>query len=251
MHILISNDDGIHAPGIRALAQAMASIADKVTVVAPDRNRSGASNSLSLNNPIRVKQLAANEFSVEGTPTDCVHLALTALMTEEPSLVVSGFNHGSNIGDDVIYSGTVAAAMEGRSLGLPAIAFSMAVHEPKHFSTAQEVAKILVSRLFKEPLPANTILNVNIPDVPISELKGFEVVRLGTRHRAEKSIKMMDPRGNEIYWIGLPGAEQDAGPGTDFYALAQKKVSITPISVDLTNYRGFDQLAHWVNTMEW
>jgi 5'-nucleotidase len=230
MHILVSNDDGIHAAGIRALAQAMGALADRVSIVAPDRNRSGASNSLSLSNPI--------------------HLALTALLDDEPQMVVSGINQGANIGDDVIYSGTVAAAMEGRSLGLPAIAFSIASHEPKHYATAAEIAKILVARVFKEPLAANTILNVNIPDVPFEEITGFEVTRLGTRHRAEKSIKMLDPRGGEIYWIGLPGAEQDSGPGTDFYALLHKKVSITPISVDLTNYKGFEQLASWVNNMD-
>lgn len=251
MHILVSNDDGIHAPGIKALAAAMRSLATRVDVVAPDRNRSGASNSLSLSNPIRVRKLADHEYSVEGTPTDCVHLAITGLLDSEPDMVVSGINLGSNVGDDILYSGTVAAAMEGRSLGLPAIAFSLMNHNPTHFSTAAEVAKILVAQLQVQPLPAQTILNVNIPDVPFNELQGFEVTRLGTRHRAEKTIKMLDPRGGEIYWIGLPGPEQDAGPGTDFHALANNKVSITPINLDLTYYKSFDSLANWVTSLDW
>ncbi|MCD6048314.1 MAG: surE [Gammaproteobacteria bacterium] len=251
MHILVSNDDGIHAPGIKALAKAMESLANRVTVVAPDRNRSGASNSLTLSAPLCVKQLSSDQYSVEGTPTDCVHLALTGLLEDRPSMVVSGINQGANVGDDILYSGTVAAATEGRSLGLPSIAFSLNGHMPEHYGTAAEVAKILVARVLAEPLPMQTILNVNIPDVPFSELQGFEVTRLGTRHPAEKTIRAKDPRGQEIFWIGLPGLEQDAGPGTDFFALARNKVSITPINLDLTAYRAFDSLATWVERLEW
>lgn len=252
MHILVCNDDGIHAAGIKALAAAMQSLVKKVTMVAPDRNRSGASNSLTLSNPLRVMQLAPDQYAVEGTPTDCVHLALTGLLVDNvPDMVVSGINQGSNVGDDILYSGTVAGAIEGRNLGLPSIAFSLNNHQPKHYATAAEVAKILVARVLSEPLPARTILNVNIPDVPFAELRGFEVTRLGTRHPAEKTIKMQDPRGAEIYWIGLVGSELDAGPGTDFYALAHNKVSITPIHLDLTHYKAFDPLAKWVEKLEW
>ena len=175
MHILVSNDDGIHAPGIKALEAAMQTLAQRVTVVAPDRNRSGASNSLSLNNPIRVQEIEPDHYSVQGTPTDCVHLAITGLLDSEPDMVVSGINHGSNVGDDILYSGTVAAAIEGRSLGLPSIAFSLNGPDFKYYSTAAEVAKLLVSQVIRQPLPAQTILNVNIPDVPFSELKGFEI----------------------------------------------------------------------------
>jgi 5'-nucleotidase len=251
MHILVSNDDGIHSPGIQALAAAMKTLAEQVTIVAPDRNRSGASNSLTLSNPLRVQQIAKDQYSVEGTPTDCVHLAITGLLAKEPDMVVSGINIGSNVGDDILYSGTVAAAIEGRSLGLPSIAFSLGSHDPQYFATAAEVAKILVTRLIFDRLPAQTILNVNIPDVPFNDLRGFEVTRLGTRHRAEKTIPMKDPRGADIYWVGLPGPEQDAGHGTDFYALAHDKVSITPIHLDLTHYKAFDALAQWVEKLEW
>jgi len=250
MHILVSNDDGIHAPGIVALAAAMRTLAEKVTVVAPDRNRSGASNSLTLSNPLRVRELEPGAYSVEGTPTDCVHLAITGLLKEEPDMVVSGINHGGNTGDDILYSGTVAAAIEGRSLGLPSIAFSLVSSEPKHYAAAAEVAKILVMHLMKNPLPPQTILNVNIPDVPLSELAGFEVTRLGTRHRASKVIPMDDPRGNKIFWIGLPGPEQDSSPGTDFWAIAHKKVSITPLHLDWTQYKAFDELSHWVQQID-
>lgn len=250
MHILVSNDDGIHSPGIQALSAAMRLIADRVDVVAPDRNRSGASNSLTLINPLRVREITPGQYSVEGTPTDCVHLAISGLLDKQPDMVVSGINQGLNVGDDIFYSGTVAAAMEGRSLGRPAIAFSLEGHMPRHYSTAAEVAKILVAHLQSEPLPAKTILNVNIPDVSFEELAGFEVTRLGTRHKAEKLIKELDPRGNEIYWIGLPGMEADAGPGTDFHAISRKKVSITPINLDLTSYKTFDQLADWVINLD-
>lgn len=246
MKILISNDDGVMAPGIKALAATLRQIAD-ITVVAPDRDRSAASNSLTLSRPIRVKEQDDGDFSVEGTPTDCVHLAITGLFEERPDMVVSGINHGANLGDDVLYSGTVAAAMEGRYLGLPAIAVSLVGPEGKHFNTAAIVAKNLVLRIGKHPLPSNTILNVNVPDVPINEIAGYEVTRLGARHGAEPVIAEKDPRGKTIYWIGPPGAEQDAGIGTDFYAIRKKFVSITPLHLDLTHYDSFANIAGWMD----
>lgn len=247
MKILVSNDDGVHAEGITVLAQALAQLA-AVFVVAPDRNRSGASNSLTLDSPLHAKHLANGFISVEGTPTDCVHIAITGLLTHDPDMVVSGINENANLGDDILYSGTVAAAVEGRFLGKPAMAISLVSQEGGgHFATAAVVAKVLVEHLTVDPLPAGTILNVNVPDVPIDQLKGFEVTRLGTRHRAEKIIQEIDPRGRRCYWIGQAGAEQDAGPGTDFYAVNAGKVSITPLQIDFTNYKAFDQVANWLN----
>jgi 5'-nucleotidase len=233
MHILISNDDGYRAPGIRCLADTLQAVA-KVTVVAPDRDRSGASNSLTLDNPLRVRQANNGYRYVEGTPTDCVHLAITGLLEDEPDMVVSGINSGANLGDDVIYSGTVAAAMEGRFLGLPAIAISLVSVQPVHFETAAQVALTLLARLKCEPIPAETILNVNVPDLPLGELQGWQATRLGHRHKSEPVISQIDPRGRQIYWVGPAGSEQDAGPGTDFHAVRNGYVSVTPIHVDLT-----------------
>ena len=249
LHILISNDDGVYATGINVLADALSDVAH-IDVFAPDRNRSGASNSLTLGAPLRIKKIDNGFMSVEGTPTDCVHVAITGLMNKLPDMVVSGINSGANLGDDVWYSGTVAAAMEGRFLGLPAIAISLCSDHGKHFETAGHVACQLVHQLIKEPLPAGTILNVNVPDVPLDHLQGFEVTRLGTRHQAEPTIKQVDPRGHAIYWVGPAGAEQDAGIGTDFYAVRQGKVSITPLRIDLTHYEAFDSLSSWVNRLE-
>jgi 5'-nucleotidase len=223
-----------------------------VTIVAPDKNRSGASTSLTLDSPIRIKELEDGVYRVAGTPTDCVHVALTGLLDEDPDIVVSGINAGANLGDDVIYSGTVAAAMEGRFLGYPAVALSLVFAEQaqKHnYDTAGEAAIRLVRQLQRDPLPADTILNVNIPDCPWSEIRGFEVTRLGHRHRAEPVIKSTDPRGREMYWIGPAGAEQDAGPGTDFDAVRRKFISVTPIHVDLTRYQALDQVAGWVTAI--
>ncbi|MBS3785668.1 MAG: 5'/3'-nucleotidase SurE [Gammaproteobacteria bacterium] len=245
MRILVSNDDGYSAPGIKALAAALAKDAE-VTVVAPERDRSGASNSLTLEWPIRVAQAGDRIYRIEGTPTDCVHLAITGLLDELPDMVVSGINAGANLGDDVLYSGTVAAAMEGRSLGLPAVAFSLASHAPTHYETAALVARRVVERLRSEPLPADTILNINVPDRPFDELKGFEATRLGARHRAEAAIPAKDPRGRTIYWIGPPGSEQDSGPGTDFNAIERGFVSVTPLQVDLTKYKALEQISGWV-----
>lgn len=245
MHILVSNDDGVQAPGIQCLAEQMRTLG-RVTVVAPDRDRSGASNSLTLDQPIRATEIEPDIFRVEGTPTDCVHLAVTGLLADEPSMVVSGINAGANLGDDVLYSGTVAAATEGRFLGLPALAVSLCSFEARHYATAARVAALLVQRLLHDPLPADTILNVNVPDRPWDELRGFEATRLGQRHRAEPIIRAMDPRQRPIYWIGPPGSEQDAGEGTDFHAVRQGFVSVTPLQIDLTQYHALDKVAGWV-----
>lgn len=246
MRILVSNDDGYASVGIRALADALSSNAG-VTIVAPERDRSGASNSLTLEWPIRVAESEPGIYRVEGTPTDCVHLAITGLLDHVPDMVVSGINAGANLGDDVLYSGTVAAAMEGRTLGLPAIAISLVGHEPTHYETAAEIARRLMQQLNDKPLPADTILNVNVPDRPLAEIAGIEATRLGQRHRAEAAIASQDPRGRPIYWIGPPGAQQDAGPGTDFNAVNRGYVSVTPIEVDLTRYTALDQIAGWVS----
>ncbi|MBT8048130.1 MAG: 5'/3'-nucleotidase SurE [Xanthomonadales bacterium] len=247
MHLLISNDDGISAPGIQVLSGRMRSLG-KVTIVAPDQNRSGASNSLTLESPVRIRKTEEGTWSVSGTPTDCVHIALTGLLDKDPDIVVSGINAGANLGDDVIYSGTVAAAMEGRFLGLPAIAVSLVFTErPQHYDSAAEAVASLVERLRKEPLPADTILNINVPDLPWGKIRGFEVTRLGHRHRAEPVVKSTDPRGRPIYWIGPAGPEQDAGPGTDFDAVRRGFISITPIHVDLTRYQALEQVSGWVS----
>lgn len=245
MHILLSNDDGYAAAGLRALAEALAPLA-RITVVAPERNRSGASNSLTLERPLRVTTTENGFIKVDGTPTDCVHLAITGLLDSEPDMVFAGINHGANLGDDVIYSGTVAAATEGRFLGLPAVAISLASHAPEHFETAAKVAVDLLTRIREKPLSPDTILNVNVPDIPVAELRGYRATRLGARHKAEPAIRSRDPRGREIYWIGCAGPEADAGPGTDFDAIRQHYVSVTPLQIDLTRYERLSQLAQWL-----
>jgi len=245
--IFVTNDDGISSPGINILAAALESIGD-VYVVAPEREQSAVAHALTLHRPLRIEKTGTNRFSVNGTPTDCVHIALTGLLEEDPDIVVSGINSGANLGDDVIYSGTVAAAMEGRFLGLPAIAVSLVFSErPEHYSTAATAVALLVERLRMDPLPADTILNLNVPDLPWDQIQGFEVTRLGHRHRAESVIRMIDPRGNPMYWIGPAGPGQDAGPGTDFDAVRRGFISITPIHVDLTRYQALDQVAGWVS----
>jgi len=248
MHILISNDDGLHATGIRHLSEQIRAQVDRVTVVAPDRDRSGASNSLTLDSPIRVEHRDKGVFKVYGTPTDCVHIGITGLLDDEPDMVISGVNAGANMGDDVLYSGTVAAAMEGRFLGLPAMAVSLSYSSggPNHFESGARAARILMQRLIDEPLPADTILNVNVPDLPWDEIKGFETTRLGHRHRSEDVIPIDDPRGRRFFWIGAAGAEQDNGPGTDFNAVRRGYVSVTPIHVDLTRYQALDPVGQWV-----
>ena len=250
MHILLSNDDGYEAPGIVCLASHLASIA-RVTVVAPDRNRSGASNSLTLDNPIRATNMPNGFIRVDGTPTDCVHLAITGLLKQEPDIVVSGINNGANLGDDVLYSGTVAAAMEGRFLGLPAMAVSLFGHDPTHYDTAARVACLLLGCLADAPMPVDTILNINVPDRPYEQLAGLQTTRLGHRHKSEPVVKARDPRGREIYWVGPPGEEQHAGPGTDFQAIRQGYVSITPLHVDLTRHTALADLSRWLDGVNW
>ena len=248
MRILLSNDDGCTAPGLRCLHEHLRT-RHEVTVVAPDRNRSGASNSLTLLNPLRAQRQSDGVTSVDGTPTDCVYLALTALLDQPPEMVVSGINAGANLGDDTLYSGTVAAAMEGRHLGFPAIAVSSVAVSPKHYDTAARVTLRLIERLQEDRLPGDTILNVNVPDVPWSELQGFEVTRLGNRHRAGEATRSQDPRGRTIYWIGAAGAEADCGPGTDFHAVANKRVSITPLVVELTRHGAIERLQAWAQSL--
>jgi len=247
MHILLSNDDGYFAEGLRALANALKEHA-RISVVAPEINHSGASNSLTLESPLRATKTESGFIKVNGTPTDCVHLAITGLLDEEPSMVFAGINHGANLGDDTIYSGTVAAATEGRFLGLPAVALSLAstTPTPKHFETAGRVAVELLKRIQRYPLPDDTILNVNVPDKTWSEIKGFKSCRLGQRHKAETVIRQKDPRGRDIFWVGPAGAEQDAGPGTDFDAIRQGYVSVTPLQIDLTRYDQIEAMDHWL-----
>ena len=248
MRILLSNDDGYLAPGLARLARALAPLAH-VDVVAPERDRSGASNSLTLTQPLRVQKADNGFYYIDGTPTDCVHLAITGLLQMEPDIVIAGINRGANLGDDVIYSGTVAAAMEGRFLGLPAMAVSLTGKTGVHFETAAQVVVRLLEKLQRESLPADTILNVNVPDVPVAELAGFEATRLGHRHKAEPVVRASDPHGNPVYWVGAPGPEADAGPGTDFHAIRNRFVSITPLHVDLTRYTAMDQVSTWLKTI--
>jgi len=249
MRILISNDDGYRASGLACLATVLHKYA-AIDVVVPDRDRSGASNSLTLENPIRATELENGFIRVNGTPTDCVHLAITGLLAEEPDMVVAGINAGANLGDDVLYSGTVAAAMEGRFLGFPALAISLAGTEHEHFQTAARVAEVMVRHLQAESLPADIILNVNVPDVPWEQLAGFQATRLGHRHKAEPVIKARDPRGRPIYWVGPSGPEQDAGPGTDFHAVRNNCVSITPLQIDLTRHSALELTGRWLAGMD-
>ncbi len=244
MKILLSNDDGYFAPGLNILAEHLAKIAD-ITVVAPERNRSGASNSLTLDRPLSVKKASNGFFYVNGTPTDCVHIALTGLMDEMPDMVISGINDGANMGDDTIYSGTVAAAMEGYLLDIPSIAVSMSQHNASHFETAARVAVEMVQHYQKAGFASPTLLNINVPDVPYAQLKGRTVTRLGKRHKAEPVIQLKTPRNETVYWVGAAGKPNDGGKGTDFYAVSQNVVSISPIQVDLTKHAQMDELTRW------
>jgi len=246
MNILLSNDDGVHAQGIKTLFEHLAKVY-LVTLVAPDRNCSGASNSLTLMNPLRAQKLDNGFIAVNGTPTDSVHVGISQLMEQQPDLVVAGINHGPNLGDDTLYSGTVAAAAEGRHMGMPAIAVSLAGNE--HFDTAAQVVVKLIQQLADHPLPHDQILNVNVPDVPIEQLKGVKVTRLGSRHQAESMEKQKDPWGRDIYWYGLLGPEQDAGEGTDFHAIANGYASITPLTVDMTAYKSIEKMTKWMNEL--
>jgi 5'-nucleotidase len=246
MRLLLSNDDGYQADGLATLALALADLAE-ITVVAPDRNQSGASHSLTLDMPLRVGRTREGIHYVTGTPTDCVHLAITGLLEHEPDMVIAGINHGANLGDDVLYSGTVAAAVEGRFLGLPAIAVSL-VGEHRHFDTAGQAIRTLFQRLVESPLPPDTILNVNVPDVPFARLKGFAATRLGYRHRSEPVVEAADPKGRPIFWVGAAGKGQDAGPGTDFHAIEHDLVSVTPLHLDLTQRSRLALIEEWLPT---
>lgn len=240
MKILVSNDDGVHAPGIACLAHALADIATVVTC-APEQNHSGASNSLTLLSPLRIRLNSNGFYSINGTPTDCVHLAINELYPDsEPDIVVAGINEGANMGDDVIYSGTVAAATEGRFLGLPAIAVSLV--GDTHYDSAAYYTKQILSKMAQLTFSQTQVLNVNVPDLPLEQIKGIKLTRLGSRHRAEAMVKGQDPRGKDIYWIGPPGATQDNGDGTDFAAIEQGYVSVTPLNIDLTHHQEIQQL---------
>ena len=245
MHILVSNDDGYRAPGLSAMVEAVSDFG-KVTVIAPNQDRSGASNSLTLTVPIRVEQIENGYFVCSGTPTDCVHLGITGLMPQEPDMIISGINNARNLGDDVLYSGTVGAAMEGRFLGLPAIAVSLAGDDPIHFDTAGNVVRQLLEKMLQTPLSPSTILNINVPDLPRDQINGWQATRLGGRDRACPAVRARDPVGKDIYWIGAAGVEQDAGPGTDFFAIAQGYVSITPLTADMTDRTRLVELDEWL-----
>ena len=245
MRILLSNDDGYFAPGLAQLATSLDGLGD-ISVVAPERNRSGASNSLTLDRPMYLRKAANGFMYVSGTPTDCVHLAVTGVLEHQPDMVVSGINLGANMGDDTIYSGTVAAATEGYLLGVPSIAFSLGSFEGKHFETAGRVARELVQRFSDTPFVEPILLNVNVPDVPYDELRGIKVTRLGRRHKAEPAVKSVSPRGETMYWIGAAGPAADAGEGTDFHAVEHGWVSITPLQIDLTHAAQLAGVRRWL-----
>lgn len=245
MRILLSNDDGYFAPGLAALASALEGVGE-IVVVAPEQNRSGASNSLTLDRPLMLKQAASGFYFVNGTPTDCVHLAVTGMLDTLPDIIVSGVNNGANMGDDTIYSGTVAAATEGYLLGIPSIAISLTSFEGRNFASAGQVARKLVERYIDNPVDQPVLLNVNVPDIPYSELKGIEVTRLGRRHKAEPVVKMVSPRNETMYWIGAAGAAADAGPGTDFNSVERGFVSVTPLQVDLTHTAQLPFVRQWL-----
>jgi 5'-nucleotidase len=245
MRILLSNDDGYFAPGLAALAEALQGLGE-IVVVAPEQNRSGASNSLTLDRPLLLKKAASGFHFVNGTPTDCVHLAVTGMLEKLPDIIVSGINLGANMGDDTIYSGTVAAATEGYLLGIPSIAISMTSFEGNNFASAGRVARELVERFIRNPIREPVLLNVNVPDIPHGELKGMEVTRLGRRHKAEPVVKMISPRKETVYWVGAAGAAADAGPGTDFNAVERCFVSITPLQIDLTHTAQLSSIGQWM-----
>lgn len=245
MRILLCNDDGYFAPGIIVLAEALKEMAE-IVVVAPERNRSGASNSLTLDRPLSLREAANGFYFVNGTPTDCVHLAVTGILDPLPDMIVSGINLGANMGDDTIYSGTVAAATEGFLLGIPSIAISLTSFEGKHFASAGRVARELVERFMRQPISQPVLLNVNVPDLPYDQLGGVEVTRLGKRHKAEPVVRMLSPRNETVYWVGAAGAAQDAGPGTDFHAVHEGKVSVTPLQIDLTHNAQLPSIRAWM-----
>jgi len=245
MRILLSNDDGYFAPGLAALAEGLAPLGE-ITVVAPERDRSGASNSLTLDRPLMLSHAHNGFHYVNGTPTDCVHMAVTGLLDFEPDVIVSGINSGSNMGDDTLYSGTVAAATEGYLLGIPSIAVSLVGTKFEHYRTAARVARDIVERLHRAPFGAPVLLNVNVPDLPYESLAGVEVTRLGRRHKAQPVIPGKNPRGETVYWVGPAGAAREAGPGTDFNALERGAVSVTPLQVDLTHGSQIAVVGEWI-----
>ncbi len=245
MRILLSNDDGYQAPGLAALYDAVKDLGECV-VVAPDKNCSGASNSLTLQRPLAVRQAPNGFHYVDGTPTDCVHLAVTGLLDFKPDIVISGINDGENMGDDTLYSGTVAAAMEGFLLGIPSIAFSMTRKPPEHFATGAHVARQLVQRMMAHKPSAAWLLSVNIPDVPVDQLRGMQATKLGKRHAAEPTVPTTNPRGDRVWWVGSAGPAAQKGPGTDFYATEHNIVSITPLMVDLSAHDQIDNVKHWL-----
>ena len=246
--ILISNDDGYRARGIQALAERLREV-DEVLVVAPEADRSGSSNALTILHPLRARHVAEGVHAIDGTPSDCVHVALGGVFGVTPDVVVSGINHGSNMGDDVIYSGTVAAAVEARHLDRPSMAVSLLGREGRNFDTAARVAAHLTRQLLcTHPLPPQLVLNVNVPDVPWDELQGVQVTRLGNRHASERVVVDTDPRGETIYWIGSAGAEADAGPGTDFHAVHNGYVSVTPLGLDMTQYPAMEEIEGWLRS---
>ncbi len=246
MRILLCNDDGYFAPGIEALAAGLATLGT-VTVVAPERDRSGASNSLTLDRPLMLRRAPNGFHFVNGTPTDCVHLAVTGMLDQQPDMVISGINHGANMGDDTVYSGTVAAATEGFLLGVPSLAVSLAAKPGEHLDTAVQVTLDIVRRMMDRPFTEPTLLNINVPDRPFHELRGTVATRLGRRHHAEPVVKSVNPRGDVVYWVGAAGPAQDAGEGTDFHAVREGFVSVTPLSIDLTGYRQLAELPAWLN----
>lgn len=250
MNILISNDDGVYAPGLAVLAKELMAAGHNCTVIAPDRNRSASSNSLTLDRPLEAIKHSSGFLGVNGTPTDCVHLGVSGAFTEGvvPDIVVSGINAGANLGDDVIYSGTVAAAMEGRHLSLPAIAVSTVDFHPQHFQTAARVVTQLLTQIDKLEVPARTVLNVNVPDIPFDDLKGVQVARLGHRYAGEPPLSVLDPRGKERYWIAAVGKAADAGEGTDFHAVTNGYASLTPLQIDMTNHASLASLSDWMGS---
>jgi len=248
MHILLSNDDGYFAPGLAILATTLTHRGHEITVVAPERDRSGASNSLTLDRPLMVRTTPGGFHYVNGTPTDCVHLAVTGLLPALPDMVISGINLGANMGDDTVYSGTVAAATEGFLLGIPSVAVSLANIQDEYFQTAADFVAGLAERFISRPFPEHVLLNVNVPDLPPAAIRGVEVTRLGKRHKAQDTVKTINPRNQTMYWVGAAGAAQDAGPGTDFHAVSSGCISVTPLQLDLTRYTQIDNLKSWLAT---
>lgn len=247
--VLLSNDDGVLAPGMRALKQAVAPLAE-YKVVAPSSNCSGYSNALTLDRPIRLHTLEDGSNSVDGTPADSVHLGINVLSEHEPSMVISGINAGANLGDDVLYSGTVAAATEGRYLGKPAIAISQVNGDVDNFESSMMAIQKLLRHWDDIPLPQHTLLNVNVPDLPWDQIKGFQVTRLGRRGRFDDVQEYMDPRGKKGYWLGVAARGEDNGPGTDFYAIDHGYISITPLQIDMTNHDVIGELSQWTEAVK-